>query len=172
MPILRRCSSRPSASGIRTICIPLPGRIAYDATGVNEIAVKGKGLRLICPGCGLLPRVQLAPLLQQLRFSLTMSRVGYAGIGRTHPGALRLIVGTDAFGASAGGDSMSSGDGLIGATRPAIPAVPGHSRALLGNNFVGYLRRSFPDLYEKLWHFAAGMSIGGIDPNPPSNKAN
>jgi hypothetical protein len=82
-----------------------------------------------------------------------MGWVGYAGICRTHLGALRFIVGTDAFGAPVGVDSMSSADSLIGAARPAVPAVPGHGHALLSNDFVSYLRRPFLNLYEKIVAF-------------------
>jgi len=94
-----------------------------------------------------------------------MGGVGYTGICRTYLGTLRFIVGADAFGAPVGIDSMSSADGIIGATRPAIATVPGHSRALLGNDFISYLRRSFPNLYEKIVAFRYGNVNRGMGQN-------
>jgi hypothetical protein len=82
-----------------------------------------------------------------------MHGIGHAGICRTHLCTLGRIVGTDAFGAPVGVNSMSSADSLIGAARSAIPTVPGYGHALLSNNFVSYLRRPFPKLYGKIVAF-------------------
>ncbi len=67
-----------------------------------------------------------------------MCRVRDAGVCRAELSTLRLLIDADALGASVGVDGMGSADGLIGASRPAVPAVPGDGSASLCDDFVSH----------------------------------
>lgn len=67
-----------------------------------------------------------------------MRRVWDTGFSRADQRALGLLISADALGASGGVDTVGSADSLIGATRPAISAVPGHSHTSIDDDFVSH----------------------------------